>query len=607
PGGRFLRLAWMAARHGATDMNTLISIGAIASWSYSTLAVLVPSLFPHAEHGQMPHVYFEAVGAIITFVLGGKLLEARARKRLSEAVRGLVALQPSVAHLVRAGVESDVSVESLMEGDVVVIRPGERVPTDAEIIEGASALDESMLTGESLPVDRAKGEVVLGGTLNQTGALTVRVTHSGAESTLSRIVEAVELAQGSKAPIARLADVVSGYFVPIVLFVSVLTLVVHLALDRSGMGVATAFEHAVAVLVIACPCALGLATPAAVAVGAGRGAELGVLVKGGSVLESASTLSRVFLDKTGTLTEGHPKLTDVVLHSGTEQELLSLLVSIEAQSEHPIGRALVEGSIERGASVREVSSFVMSPGHGVEARVEGTRARVGNAQWVEEMGALVEPLAARAEELARAGKTPSFVAREGALLGLVAVADRPLREASAAVRKLGEMGIRVAMVTGDRSATARAIADEIGITEVHAETRPEDKAALIQKAREQGDKVAMVGDGINDAPALAAADVGISVSHGSDIALATADLVLLRGGIATLPVAIELARATLATIRRNLFWAFLYNVLGIPIAAGLLTPITGWVMSPVVASAAMSMSSVSVLLSSLSLKRFNKG
>lgn len=611
PGLRFLRLAAIALRHGATDMNTLIAIGAIASWSYSTIVVMAPSLFPvnehvgHVGHAQMPQVYFEAVGAIITFVLGGKLLEARARKRLSDAVRGLVALQPPIAHVLRQGVESDVDAESLQPGDVVMVRPGERVPTDAVITAGGSSIDESMLTGESIPVERSEGGTILGGTLNQTGALTARVLRAGTESAVAKIVDAVERAQGSKAPIARLADVVSGVFVPAVLVVSLLTLIGTLLFDASG-GLPLAFEHAVAVLVIACPCALGLATPAAVAVGAGRGAELGILVKGGAVLEAASSVTKVLLDKTGTITEGKPTLTDVIACDGDEVSLLSTLAAVEGSSEHPIGRALVAGAKARGAIAREATAFRMVAGLGVEAKVDGEIVRVGNMAWITELGVRVEPLLAEADRLAEQGRTPSFVSSATRLLGLVAVADRPLESAASTIAALRRLGIETAMVTGDREATAQAIAREVGISEIHAEVRPDGKAAVVAAAHAAGFKVAMVGDGINDAPALAAADVGISVSHGTDIAIATADIVLLRGGLSTLPTAFRLARATLATIRRNLFWAFLYNVVSIPIAAGLLTPWTGWVLSPVYASAAMSMSSVSVLLSSLALRRFDR-
>ncbi|WP_437821092.1 heavy metal translocating P-type ATPase [Sorangium sp. So ce1078] len=608
PGRRFFRLAWGALRHRAADMNTLVSLGTGAAWLYSTAAVVAPGLFPHAEHGHTPPVYFEAAAAIVTFVLVGKLLETRARKRLADAVRGLVALQPKTARRVRGDAEDEVPAAALAPGDLVLARPGERIATDGEVVRGASAVDESMLTGESMPVDKTAGSAVLGGTLNQSGALTFRVTRTGADTALARIVEAVEQAQGSRAPIARLADVVSGIFVPVVASVASLTFVAWLAVDPTAAGLATAIERFVAVLVIACPCALGLATPAAVAVGTGRGAELGVLVKGGAALEAASRVDTVLLDKTGTLTSGRPELTDVVALAGRgEAELLGLVAAAEHESEHPVARAIVEGARGRGVGLPPASAFRAEIGHGIEARVSGHLVRAGTAAWLRRAGIETDALEAEAERLAAQGRTPSFVAVDGRLAGLVAVADRPTEEARRAVAALRELGVEVAMVTGDRAGAARAVAEELGIRAVFAEVRPEDKARIVREQRAAGRRVAMVGDGINDAPALAGADVGVALGSGADIAVASADVALLRGGIAGLPVALGLARATLRTIRQNLFWAFIYNVLGIPIAAGLLYPLTGWLLSPVLASAAMSLSSVSVLASSLRLRAFGRG
>jgi len=606
PGKRFFRLAWSALRHRSADMNTLIALGTFAAWSYSTVALLSHA-FLHEHGGALPHVYFEAAAAIIGFVLLGKLLEARARKKLADAVRGLVALTPKVAHKRVGTALIDVPVESLVRGDLVLIRPGERIPIDAEVVQGASAVDESMLTGESLPVDKAEGAVVYGGTLNQSGSLVVRVTQTGKGTMLARIIEAVEQAQGSKAPIARLADVISGIFVPIVVGIAAIAFVAWLLVDPSASGLATAIERFVAVLVIACPCALGLATPAAVAVGTGKGAELGILVKGGSVLEAASRVDTVLVDKTGTLTTGKPRLTDVVALPGfDEAELLRLVAAVERESEHPIARAIVVGFTERAgadeASLPPVEGFRIEVGHGASGIVGGKRVRVGNAAWLRESGISTEALEEAADRLASLGRTPSFVEIDDALAGLVAVADRPTEEARQALRRLREMGIEVAMVTGDRERTARAIADELGIATVYAETRPTDKARIVAEYRDKGAVVAMVGDGINDAPALALAHVGIAIGSGTDISLAAADVVLLRGGLAKLPQALELGRSTLRTIRQNLFWAFVYNVVGIPIAAGLLYPVTGWLLSPVLASLAMSMSSVSVLTNSLRLR-----
>jgi Cu+-exporting ATPase len=605
PGKRFLVLALAALRHRSADMNTLVSIGVTAAWGYSAVAVLVPSLFPHAEHGVLPHLYFEASAAIITFVLLGKRLESRARKRLSDAVRGLISLVPKTVTRVAEHQDDEiVPVDALNVGDVVLVRPGERIPTDGEVELGTSAVDESLLTGESVPVDKKPGSAVFGGTLNQSGALRARVTRTGNDTALGRIVEAVEQAQGSRAPIARLADVVSSYFVPVVLVIATATLLAWLAVDPSAGGLATAVERFVAVLVIACPCALGLATPAAVAAGTARGAELGVLIKGGAALEAASRVDTVLLDKTGTLTAGKPELTDVLDVTGAgELALLELVASVERESEHPVARSIVGGAITRGVALRSTTDFRNEAGYGVEARVDGRLVRIGTSAWLGKAGIDTSPLEAAAERLALGGRTPSFVAADGALAGLIAVADRATDDAKFAVAVLKRAGIEVAMITGDRALAGKAVARELGIERVFAEVKPEDKARIVAQERERGRVVAMVGDGINDAPALAGAHVGVAVGTGTDIAVAAADIALLRAGILGLPTALRLARRTLGTIRQNLFWAFVYNLIGIPIAAGVLYPFTGWLLSPVLASAAMSLSSVSVLLNSLRLKR----
>ena len=523
-------------------------------------------------------------------------------------MRGLVALQPKVAHRVRGSVEQDVSVGSLVSEDLVIVRPGERIPADGEVVKGTSAVDESMLTGESLPVDKVAGDKVYGGTLNQSGAVTFRVTTAGKGSALSRIVEAVEQAQGSKAPIARLADTVSGIFVPIVLGLATITLVVWALVDPTADGIAAAIERFVAVLVIACPCALGLATPAAVAVATGRGAELGILVKGGAALEAASRVNRVLLDKTGTLTMGKPTLTDVIDATGQgEEALLALVASAERTSEHPVARAVVDAATSRKITLFDVEHFRSVAGHGVEAVVGHRLVRVGTSDWLRSGRTDTAALDEQADHLAMRGRTPFFVAIDRTLSGLVAVADPASPHARTALEELRAMGIEVAMVTGDRARTARAIALELGIDVVIAEVKPEDKARVVLEQRAKGHVVAMVGDGINDAPALAGAHVGIAIGTGADVAVAAADVALMRGGIADLPTALRLGRATLRTIRQNLFWAFVYNIVGIPLAAGLLYPWTGWQLSPVLASAAMSLSSVSVLTNSLRLRRFARG
>jgi Cu+-exporting ATPase len=604
PGRRFVRLAAEALGRRTSDMNTLVALGVLSAYGYSTLALFAPGLLAHSEHAA-PHVYFEAAAAIITFVLLGKLLEARARRRVGEAVRGLMALVPAVAHRVLAAGEEDVAVELLRVGERVRVRPGERVPVDGTVVEGSSAVDESMLTGESMPIDKSPGSALFGGTLNQSGALTVRITRTGAHTTVARIVEAVEQAQGSRAPIARLADVVSSYFVPAVLGLALLTLVTWLLVDGSSQGIAVALERFVAVLVIACPCALGLATPAAVAVATGRGAQLGVLIKGGAVLEELSRVRSVLLDKTGTLTAGQPALGEVIAQGPlTRDELLELVAAAETPSEHPIARALVRGARERGLAPASAERFASLPGGGASARIGQREVRVGTASFLRASGIDATPLESEASALAGRGHTPVFVAVDGALAGLVTVVDPPTPAAREAVAKLRGMGLELAVLSGDRAATVALVAGELGITRVHGELTPRAKALAVQAERERAHAVAMVGDGINDAPALSAASVGIAIGGGTDIAIAAADVALLRGGIASLPVAIALARRTLRSIRENLFWAFAYNVIGLPLAAGVFVPVTGWQLSPLFASAAMSLSSVSVLLNSLRLRRF---
>ena len=597
PGMRYLRAGLRAARHRAPDMNTLVALGAGAAWLSSAIAAIGWLAGPR---GHAPELYFEAGAAIVAFVMVGKLLEARARSRLSDAVRGLVSLAPSTARR-RAGggggggaggEAREVDAAALAPGDVIEVRPGERLAADGTVIEGHSAVDESMLTGESLPVDKAEGAPVYAGTLNHHGALAVRVARAGAATALARIARAVEDAQGGKPPIARLADRVATYFVPAVLALAALTLVAWLA---AGAGAGAAVESMVAVLVIACPCALGLATPAAVAVGSARGAELGILYRSGAALELASAIDVVCLDKTGTLTAGRPALVGAAL----SDEALRLVASAEQQSEHPIARAIVEGAKARGAALSAPSEAAAAPGAGISAVVDGRRVLAGTRAHLLLAGVDVPPEAPGAHP----GATVSHVAIDGAYAGTLAVADPPAPGAREAVAALRALGIEPRMISGDREAAARAVAREVGIERVHAGVRPTEKAALVAEAR-AGHRVAMVGDGINDAPALAAADLGVALGSGTEIAAAAADVTLLRGGIASLPAALELARATMRTIRRNLVAAFAYNVLCIPLAAGVLAPLTGWRLSPVIASAAMSLSSVSVLLSSLRLRGF---
>jgi Cu+-exporting ATPase len=608
PGRRFFVAAWRGARRGTSDMSTLIALGAGAAWLYSTATVLAPSLLAGA-HGHAPDVYFEAAAAIVTFVLLGKHLEGRSRARLSDAVRGLVSLRPARARRF-AGAEGneteDVAVEQLRVGDRFLVRPGERVATDGAVVEGASAVDEAMLTGESAPAAKRAGDAVVGGTLNQTGALVVRASRVGRDTALARIVDAVERAQGSKAPIARLADRVSAVFVPVVVGIAVVTLVAWVAVDPSPAGWAIAVQRFVAVLVIACPCALGLATPAAVAVGTGRAAELGVLVRGGEPLEAASRIDVVLLDKTGTLTVGKPSVTRVVALQDDEARVLALAASVEERSEHPLAAAIVQAARARSIPLPVARGFVSEPGAGVEARVDGLRVRVGTEAWMRAAGIDPDGALATADDLAASGATAVFVGAADRVVGVLGVAD-PLDEgAAAAVAALRAEGLAVGMVTGDRGAVARAIAAAAGIDDVVAEARPEEKAAVVRARQAAGKRVAMVGDGINDAPSLAQADLAIAVGGGADVAAATAGVVLLRGGVSAVPTALALARATMRTIRANLFWASVYNAVAIPLAAGAFVRFTGWQLSPAIASAAMSLSSVSVLASSLRLRSFGK-
>ncbi len=605
PGRRFLRAGGIAVRHGSADMNTLVSLGALSAWLWSTFATFAPGWFQHGAHAA-PHVYFEAVGAILTFVLLGRLLESRARWRLGDAVRALHALVPILAHRVIAddGPEQDVPVAQLQPGDRVRVRPGERVPSDGVVIQGSSAVDESMLSGESTPVDKVVGQRVVGGSLNASGALVVRIEQTGANTALARIAAAVEAAQGSRAPIARLADRASAVFVPAVLGIALLTFGTWWAIAPNAAGLAVAIERMVAVLVIACPCALGLATPAAVAVGAGRGAELGVLFRAGAALEHASAIDRVFFDKTGTLTTGAPELVAIEPMAGVAaDELLAAAAAVEVASEHPFARAVVAAAHARHLSVAPVTAFAATPAMGVSARLAGALVHVGKVVWLQAMGIDVGGAAAVAAALAERGRSPLVVARGERVLGVLGIVDGVRPDAAAAVRQLAAMGVGVGMLTGDRRGVAMAVASEVGIRDVAAELLPADKVAHLAAARAAGACVAMVGDGVNDAPALAAADVGMALGSGTDIAAAAADVALLRGGLMAVPTALALARATMRTIRRNLLWASVYNLCGLPIAAGALAGF-GIVLSPVYASAAMSLSSVSVVLSSLWLRRF---
>ncbi len=593
PGRSILLAAWRGARHRSMDMNTLVTLGVLAAWGSSVVSwaqfVLVG--------GHHLELYAEAAAVILTAVLTGRWLEVGARRRLADAVAGLAALQPDHAERLVDGVPETVPAAELATGDVLRVRPGDRFPTDGVIITGRTLIDAALVTGESLPAEAQPGDTVQAGTLNRTGMVTVRATAVGAEATIGRIVAAVASAQTGRAPIARMADRISAIFVPIVLGIAVLT-VLGWVLAVPGMeGFRVGISHAVAVLVIACPCALGLATPAAISVGIARAAQLGILMRGGAAIETASRITTVLLDKTGTLTTGEPRLVDIVPQPGvSEERLLHAAALVEVGSEHPLGRAVVRAAQDRGLDLRAAPTSTVVPGHGLSAQVDGRTVAIGTTAWLQGLGVAVDAVASDAERLGQAGRTPLIVAIDGVAAGILGVLDTPTPAARQAVSDLLTLGINVAMVTGDRAAVAEAVARDLGITTVHAQTTPERKAALVTEAQARGRVVAMVGDGLNDAPAVAGADLGIAMGSGTQVAQAAADVVLAHGGIAALPTALHIARATTRAIRQNLVWAFAFNLLGIPIAAGVLVPVTGWSLSPMIASAAMALSSTMVLL-----------
>jgi len=604
-GRDFYVRAWKAFRHRSADMNTLISVGTGAAFLFSLIATVTPATL--ARNGVQPQVYYEAVVFILAFVLAGRAMEARAKGQTTAALRRLVDLQPTRARLVRDGREYDLPIEDVRLGDVVAVRPGERLPVDGEIVDGASAIDESMLTGESMPVTKVAGDGVFGGTVNGAGALRVRATSLGEDSALARIVRLMRDAQATRAPIQSLADRVSGVFVPVVFVVAIVTLAVWLiAGGRAHAGQAIAAS--VSVLIIACPCAMGLAVPTAVMVATGKGAEHGVLIKGGRALERAGSVDLVLLDKTGTVTTGRPAVTDVVPAAGVEAgSLLETAASVERLSEHPIGRAIVERAeaAGRAGEGRTTSAgFTAEPGRGARAHVDDVEVVVGTESFVREAGAIPPDISAAASRLAGDGRTLAFVARGGRVLGVIGVADQIRPTSAPAIGRLREMGLGVAMLTGDNERTARSIAREAGIAEVSANLLPAEKTAEVERRQVGGRVVAMVGDGINDAPALARADVGIAVGGGTDVAIDASEVTLMRPDLGGVADAISLSRRTMRTIRENLFWAMIYNVIGIPIAAGVLFPGFGLVLNPVVASAAMALSSVSVVGNSLRLRRW---
>ena len=601
-GRQFYVRAWVGLRHHTADMNTLIAIGTGAAFLYSLIATVAPSLF--TSRGVAADVYYEAVILIIAFVLAGRAFEARAVRRTAGALRALAGLQPRSARVSRDGVELDIPIRDVREGDLVVVRPGERIAVDGEVTEGQSAVDEAMLTGEPMPVPKRAGDRVIGGTVNGTGALRYRATTLGEASVLTRIVRLMRDAQSTRAPVQALADRISAVFVPIVIALAVATFVGWWAWAETA-PLARGFAAAVTVLIIACPCAMGLAVPTAVMVASGRAASLGMLVKGGEALQRAGEVTTVVFDKTGTLTEGRPVVTDVVLApgwAGDQDALLRVAAAVEALSEHPLAGAVVSHARGRGLQPPRSHGFQSITGQGVSASVDGQAVHVGNARLMASLGLATDAVAADVARLTRDARTVMYVAVDRALAGLVAVADPVKPDASAAVAGLRARGLDVVLLTGDERATAEAVGRQVGITHIVAGVAPEGKVAAIARLQGDGRVVAMVGDGINDAPALARADVGIAIGTGTDIALEAADVALMRGELDGVATAIALSAATMKTMRQNLFWAFAYNVVGIPVAAGVLYPAFGVLLSPILASAAMAFSSVSVVTNSLRLR-----
>ncbi len=590
-GYRFYKHAYKSLRSGSPSMDVLVALGTSAAYLYSIYNGFLRSL----PVGQSPALYFEASAIIITLVLLGKLLEAVAKGRTSEAIKRLIGLQPKTARVLRSGEEVDIPIAEVQVGEVVLVRPGEKIPVDGEIINGSSAVDESMITGESIPAEKAAGDPVIGATINTFGAFSFKASKVGKDTVLAQIIRVVEEAQGSKPPIQRLADRVAGIFVPVVLGVAVITFLIWLlAAGNLTMGLISA----VAVLVIACPCAMGLATPTAIMVGTGKGAENGILIRSGESLELAYKLNAVVLDKTGTITRGKPSVTDVVsLNGWSRADLLRVAGAAEKNSEHPLGIAVFEAARSELKGIEESTEFQTTPGKGVQAVVEGRAVLIGTRSYLREHNVSIEAVEDQVSELEAAGKTVMLLSVDGTAQGLLAVADRVKDSSRRAIQVLKEMGLQVYMITGDNRRTAEAIGREVGVADIMADVLPERKAQAVEEIRKQGKIVAMVGDGINDAPALVTADIGMAMGTGTDIAMESADITLMNGDLMSVPIAIQLSQRTMRKIKQNLFWAFFYNIVGIPIAAlGMLNPI--------IAGAAMAFSSVSVVSNSLSLRRF---
>jgi P-type Cu+ transporter len=598
-GNRFYTVGYKALWRRSPNMDSLIAMGTTAAVLYSLYSAyrIYTGHFINVED-----LYFETAGVIITLILLGKSLEAVSKGRTSEAIKKLMGLAPKTATVVQGDKEIEIPIEEVEVGDIILVKPGEKIPVDGEVVEGLTAIDESMLTGESMPVEKKIGDKVFCASINKNGSIKFKATKIGGDTALAQIIKLVEDAQGSKAPIAQMADIVSGYFVPVVFVIALVSAIIWLL---AGQNSVFALKVFISVLVIACPCALGLATPTAIMVGTGKGAEYGVLIKGGEALETTHKINTIVFDKTGTLTEGRPEVTDIVTTPLIDEKyLLQLAASAEKGSEHPLGEAIVRGAEKQGLEIKKLDSFNAIPGHGIEVSMEGKQMLLGNRKLMLDRAISLELLEEQSDKLASEGKTPMYIAIDNSLAGIIAVADVVKESSARAIEKLHKMGIEVAMITGDNRRTAEAIAKQVGIDRVLAEVLPQDKANEVKKLQAEGKKVAMVGDGINDAPALAQADIGIAIGSGTDVAMESADIVLMRSDLMDVTTAIQLSKSTIRNIKQNLFWAFAYNIAGIPIAAGVLFAFGGPMLNPVLAAAAMSMSSVSVLSNALRLKGF---
>ncbi|MBV5133979.1 heavy metal translocating P-type ATPase [Staphylococcus epidermidis] len=584
---------------GHPNMDSLIAIGTGAAFLYGIFATI---MILWGEVSFANDLYFETAAVILALITLGKYLETLTKGKTSDAIKKLMGLAPKTAIVVRDGKEVEISIDEVVVGDTLIVKPGEKMPVDGLVLEGMTSVDESMLTGESIPVEKTAGDNIIGASINKNGTIQYKATKVGKDTALSQIIKLVEDAQGSKAPIAKVADIISGYFVPIVIGLAILSGLAWYFGGQTGLFALTIF---ISVLVIACPCALGLATPTALMIGTGKGAENGVLIKSGVALETTHKLQTIVFDKTGTITEGKPKVTDIVVANGVkENELLALAASAEKGSEHPLGEAIVKGAEDRELTFMKTRSFSAIPGHGIEVTIDDKNLLLGNRKLMDDRNISLDSLENSSNQLASQGKTPMYIAMNGKIAGIIAVADTVKENSLKAIQKLHDMGIEVAMITGDNKRTAEAIAKQVGIDRVLSEVLPEDKASEVKKLQDEGRKVAMVGDGINDAPALAQADVGIAIGSGTDVAMESADIVLMRSDLMDVPTAVQLSKSTIKNIKQNLFWAFAYNTAGIPVAMGILFLLGGPLLSPIFAAAAMSFSSVSVLLNALRLKRF---